>query len=288
MEQQESAMPDHGTEIPSVRLRGVNLGGWLLLEKWMTPSLFEGLAAADETTWCAKMGPAAQERLRNHWEHFISKPDFQWLAGVGINVARRYRGAPALYGIQMLNEPHKTLPTDLLKAYYLRAYDAIRAHCPPDRVAVVFHDGFRSHREYLGFMRPPQHENVIYDVHRYQCFEPGDIEMDIHDHLQMTGNQGRREPEKIQRDLGLPAIVGEWSLGFDPEHVALWPGPFNHALRHMEAAQQEIAYRAFAAAQLLAFEHYHGWFFWSYRTETTPEWSLRKCIERGWLPHRFQ
>jgi glucan 1,3-beta-glucosidase len=22
--------------------------------------------------------------------------------------------------------------------------------------------------------------------------------------------------------------------------------------------------------QLLAFEHYRGWFFWSYRTETTP------------------
>jgi glucan 1,3-beta-glucosidase len=372
-------MPDHGTEIPSVRLRGVNLGGWLLLEKWMTPSLFEGLAAADETTWCAEMGPAAQERLRNHWEHFISKPDFQWLAGVGINtvriplghwifgppypyhpkygdtphpfveggidvldraldwaaefglkvildlhaapgcqngldnggirdvcewhtreeyilhsvevlgrLARRYRSASALFGIQVLNEPHKDLPTDLLKKYNLRAYKAIRAHCPPDRVAVVFHDGFRSHREYIGFMQPPQHENVIYDVHRYQCFEPGDIEMDIHGHLQMTGNQWRREPEEIQRDLGLPAIVGEWSLGFDPEHVALWPGPFNHALRRMDEVQQEIAYRAFAAAQLLAFERYHGWFFWSYRTETTPEWSLRKCIERGWLPHRFQ
>ena len=27
-------------------LRGVNLGGWLVLEKWITPSLFEGLQAA--------------------------------------------------------------------------------------------------------------------------------------------------------------------------------------------------------------------------------------------------
>ena len=25
------------------KLRGVNLGGWLVLEKWITPSLFEGL-----------------------------------------------------------------------------------------------------------------------------------------------------------------------------------------------------------------------------------------------------
>ncbi|WP_234418871.1 hypothetical protein [Parazoarcus communis] len=39
-----------------MKLRGVNLGSWLLLEKWMVPSVFEGLAATDETTWCAEMG----------------------------------------------------------------------------------------------------------------------------------------------------------------------------------------------------------------------------------------
>ena len=32
---------------PTQKLRGVNLGGWLVLEKWMTPSLFEGLQATD-------------------------------------------------------------------------------------------------------------------------------------------------------------------------------------------------------------------------------------------------
>jgi glucan 1,3-beta-glucosidase len=371
-------MPDYGNIVPSAPLRGVNLGGWLLLEKWMTPSLFEGLSAADETTWCVELGSDAAGVLRGHWERFITRPDFEWLAGVGINavriplghwifgppypyhskygdnlhpfveggidvldraldwaaafdlkvildlhaapgcqngldnggirdvcewhtreeyiayslavlerLARRYRSASALYGIQVLNEPHKDLPTDLLKTYYMGAYDAIRTHCPPQQVAVVFHDGFRSHREYLGFMQPPQHENVVFDVHRYQCFDPADIEMDIHGHLQMTGDRWRKEPEAIQGELGLPAIVGEWSLGFDPEHVALWPGPFNHALRHLDTVRRDIAYRAFAAAQLLAFERYRGWFFWSYRTETTPEWSLRQCVERGWLPRRF-
>jgi glucan 1,3-beta-glucosidase len=29
------------------KLRGVNLGGWLVLENWMTPSLFENLKAED-------------------------------------------------------------------------------------------------------------------------------------------------------------------------------------------------------------------------------------------------
>jgi glucan 1,3-beta-glucosidase len=372
-------MPDHLSAFPPTRLRGVNLGGWLVLEKWMTPSLFKGLAATDETTWCVELGCDAAARLRGHWERFIGREDFAWLAGVGIHAVRiplghwifgppypyhpaygaathpfveggidvldralewaaefglwvtldlhaapgcqngldnggikgvrewhtreeylahsvevlgrlaeRYCGAPALYGIQLLNEPHKDIPTDLLKAYYLRAYAAIRAHCPPERVAVVFHDGFRSHREYLGFMQPPQYENVIFDVHRYQCFESSEIEMDIHDHLHTAGALRRKEAEDIQRELGLPAIVGEWSLGFDPEHVALWPGPFNHALRHMDAYQKNIAYRAFGAAQLLSLEHFHGWFFWSYRTETMPEWCFRECVERGWLPPRFE
>jgi glucan 1,3-beta-glucosidase len=371
-------MPDPGTAKPRCRLRGVNLGGWLLLEKWMTPSLFEGLAAADETTWCAELGPDAARRLRRHWAHFITRADFQWLAGVGINtvriplghwifgppypyhpkyganphpfveggievldralewadacglgvildlhaapgcqngldnggirdvcewhtrqeyiehsvavlerLARRYGAAPALAGIQVLNEPHKDLPTDLLKDYNLRAYQAIRAHCPPDRVAVVFHDGFRSHREYLGFMQPPKYENVIYDLHRYQCFLPEEIGMEIHEHLHAAGVERRKEAEEIQNELGLPAIVGEWSLGFDPEHVALWPGPFDHALCNMNEFQQELAYRAYGAVQLLSLEHFHGWFFWSYRTETMPEWSLRECIERGWLPKRL-
>ena len=64
-------------------------------------------------------------------------------------------------------------------------------------------------------------------------------------------------------------------------------GPFDHALRSMDKFQQDVAYRAYGAAQLLTFELYRGWFFWSYRTETTPEWCFRECVERDWLPPRF-
>ncbi len=42
-----------------MKMRGVNLGSWLVLEKWMVPSLFEGLEATDETTWCAELGDRA-------------------------------------------------------------------------------------------------------------------------------------------------------------------------------------------------------------------------------------
>lgn len=29
-------------------IKGVNLGNWLVLEKWMSPALFEGTSAEDE------------------------------------------------------------------------------------------------------------------------------------------------------------------------------------------------------------------------------------------------
>ncbi len=135
----------------------------------------------------------------------------------------------------------------------------------------------------------PGFVNVLFDVHRYQCFERADIDMDIHGHLHKAGRLWKDEALAMQRDLGVPAIAGEWSLGLDLKVVSLWaPGPYNHALDRMDAFQEHVACRGYGAAQLLGFEQYRGWFFWSYRTETTPAWSFRDSVERGWLPDRFQ
>ncbi|AOE85422.1 glycoside hydrolase family 5 protein [Pseudomonas sp. TCU-HL1] len=374
MAQQNPAHPN-----PGQKLRGVNLGGWLVLEKWMTPSLFEGLQATDETTWCAEMGTRAPERLRQHWNSFITREDFVWLHERGINAVRipvghwifgpdypyhakygesrhpfveggievldrafawaaelqirivldlhaapgcqngfdnggikdvcewhtdaqyrehslkvlerlaeRYQGEPALHAIEVLNEPRWDVPTDYLKSYNQDAYQRIRRHCGADRVCVVFHDGFRDYEQYLGFMQPPEFANVVFDIHRYQCFERGDIDSDIYTHIHKASGQWKTEADGIIQRLGIPAYCGEWSLGLDLKVVSLWAeGPFNHALENMDRFQQDVAYRGYAAAQLLTYEKYLGWFFWSYKTETTPAWCFRECVQRGWLPSAF-
>jgi len=61
-------------------LRGVNLGGWLVLERWITPSLFHGLKAQDEYSFCQELGQAKEERLAAHRRQFIVKDDFRWIA----------------------------------------------------------------------------------------------------------------------------------------------------------------------------------------------------------------
>lgn len=69
-------------------MRGVNLGGWLVLERWMTPSLFAGMAAADELTYCRQASKAQLTRLKRHRERYITAADFEWLAAHGIQAVR--------------------------------------------------------------------------------------------------------------------------------------------------------------------------------------------------------
>ena len=67
-------------------LPGVNLGGWLILERWMTPKVFEGTEAVDEYTFMQT--PGARERLRTHQKEFIRDEDFKWLSKNGIKLVR--------------------------------------------------------------------------------------------------------------------------------------------------------------------------------------------------------
>jgi glucan 1,3-beta-glucosidase len=361
------------------KLRGVNLGSWLVIEKWMAPSLFEGLEAVDETSFCVELGERAAPALKHHWDTFITRDDFAWIAARGLNAVRipvghwifgadypyhrayggnphpfvvggievldrafdwaeafglhivldlhaapgcqngfdnggikdvcewhtqadyidhalsvlerlaeRYRHRPALHAIETLNEPRWDVDTGLLKNYHTQAYQRIRKYCPPEQVAVVFHDGFRSYTEYSGFLGEPEFLNVVFDIHRYQCFVREDIDLDVQGHICKSVVDWSNEADDINRDRASGTYVGEWSLGIDLRVVSLWAeGPFNHALEGLDDFQNTVAHRAHAAAQLVAFEKYLGWFFWSYKTETTPGWCFRVSVENGWLPDNF-
>ena len=67
-------------------LRGVNFGGWLLLERWMTPTLFAGTDAVDEFSFMQTDG--AREKINRHRLEFIQESDFVWLVKNGVNAVR--------------------------------------------------------------------------------------------------------------------------------------------------------------------------------------------------------
>ncbi|CAG8715122.1 1704_t:CDS:2, partial [Acaulospora colombiana] len=70
-------------------VRGVNLGGWLVLEPFITPSLFETSGVIDEFTLCASLGPdAAKAMLDKHYSTFITEQDFADIAKAGLDHVR--------------------------------------------------------------------------------------------------------------------------------------------------------------------------------------------------------
>ena len=77
----------------SDKVRGVNLGGWFVLEPWITPSLFQEWADSadvkDEYTYSQMLGKdEAYSRLNNHWNSWIMQDDFNAIAAAGMNHVR--------------------------------------------------------------------------------------------------------------------------------------------------------------------------------------------------------
>lgn len=70
------------------KIKGVNLGGWLVLEKWMTPYLYSGLKAEDEYHVLKELKGNAEAMIRVHRDTYIKEEDFKWLNSVGINSLR--------------------------------------------------------------------------------------------------------------------------------------------------------------------------------------------------------
>ncbi|KXN65526.1 glycoside hydrolase family 5 protein, partial [Conidiobolus coronatus NRRL 28638] len=74
-------------------VRGVNLGGWLVLEPFITPSLFERFdpedKVIDEWTMCAKLGrDECRKVLEKHYNEFLTEDDIKKIAGAGLNHVR--------------------------------------------------------------------------------------------------------------------------------------------------------------------------------------------------------
>lgn len=338
-------MDDHTT------LRGINLGGWLVLEKWMTPSVFADTIAVDEYTYCYGAPAKQLQRLKQHRDTFITEADFAWIAQRGLQAVRlpvgywsfggikpyqpcaeyieqafawaakhslkvllsvhgapgsqngqdhsgrsgpiewhvtethleqtlafvhelsdHYGDHPSLWGIELLNEPMPVIPKRYLKGYYQLAYDIVRTAAATG-CRVVISDGFKP-RRFKRVLKPALYPNSYIDTHQYQVFTDKHRDMDIAGHLSFTAGRVRKDLAKMARYH--PVLVGEWSAALDERSLA-----------GLSPVQRDIAYRAYASAQLSVYEQTAGWFYWSYKTEDEGPWSYRAAVAKGWLPASF-
>ena len=70
-------------------IKGVNLGNWLVLEKWMSPALFEGTTAEDEYYLPTQLSPEVYEaRIKIHRSEYITERDFVTIKRMGMDSVR--------------------------------------------------------------------------------------------------------------------------------------------------------------------------------------------------------
>lgn len=72
-----------------LQVRGVNLGNWLVLEKWMSPLMFEETAAEDEYRLVRELSEEVyRERMERHRSEYITQTDFMMIKQMGCNAVR--------------------------------------------------------------------------------------------------------------------------------------------------------------------------------------------------------
>lgn len=71
------------------QINGVNLGNWLVLEKWMKPGIFAASGEADEI-WLHRSTESAELEalLTRHRDTYITEADFRNIAAHGCNLVR--------------------------------------------------------------------------------------------------------------------------------------------------------------------------------------------------------
>lgn len=72
-----------------MKIKGINLGNWLVLEKWMQPEMFRDTDAEDEMFLCRELEETEkQRRYKEHRNTYITEQDFQNILSAGFNAVR--------------------------------------------------------------------------------------------------------------------------------------------------------------------------------------------------------
>lgn len=366
------------------KIVGTNLGNWLVLEKWMSPFIFEGTEAEDETWLARELSPdELKRRMKEHRDTYITEKDFEVIASHGINLVRipvpyfifgdrppftgcveyldrafewaqktglkvlidlhtvpgsqngydnggltgvckwyknkeevhfaltvlerlaqRYAKHPALFGIEVLNEPisfsvYMTAPStgkardkeeakgsgyvpmSFLKPFYEDAYAVLRKHLSEDKV-IVFHDGFRLGR-WGNFFKKKGMQNVMLDTHIYifamENFVPIRAKWVYRMYMAVNAWLLKRAGRHV------PVVVGEWCIA--NRRAQKYIGD------PQKKEQCRLAYREVADMQKQVWQHTAGHIYWSYQLYRDREkpfeaverngWDLSRCWLNDWI-----
>lgn len=320
-------------------IEGVNLGGWLIPERWLTPDVFAGSEATDLEGLLATT--EGKKRYEHHVKTFIKESDFAWLAEQGVTllrlpvgywdfeassgitrkridwvmkmaekygllvlidlhaakgsqngyehsgkigavgwwahqeetiqalerIARRYRGSPALWGIELINEPRIT-PRHYftLLRFYRAAYRRIRAVIKPG-TWVVFHDAFHPLLLSGTLLRGTREYPVAMDIHWYGIPTKYAKHWNLATYLRIQRLMTSALLWIVR--LRQPVIVGEWSAVAPQDYMDRASTAEYPAIWQVNGASQQQVYATLSLAAI----------YWTYKGEGRGVWHFRSMIE---------
>jgi glucan 1,3-beta-glucosidase len=181
-------------------------------------------------------------------------------------LALRYRESPALWGIEIINEPKVTGNYIALLRYYRDAYKLFRGILKPGTYT-VFQDGFLP-LLFSGALWQRKNHPIIMDTHFYLALP------------KLLSKLSPRKYDCIRKALfggallltswRQPLIVGEWSSILPQEMFNRTPRAEHYAmLADTIKRQRRIYHRAV------------GRFYWNYKTEGEGMYNYRSLVETG-------
>ena len=254
---------------------------------------------------------------------FFQEPEeIEFVYTVLERLAERYGNRKGLWGIEILNEPvseemwkvmdvpSRYKPVDpekaagskgydpqQLRAFYLEAYDRLRAYLPVEK-KIVIHDGFDL-TAWKDFMREEKYQGVVLDTHQYLMMaEATGCEQTLESYRAFIKEKYEPAIEEMQKYF--PTVCGEWCLfnslacGRDTKGgQSVLNGEMEAQIASVDDEKKKEIYLALDEAQKAAWNKGAGYFYWSYKllvdTVSSDAWSgwdswdLGRCVDFGWF-----
>ncbi|KAI9834036.1 MAG: hypothetical protein M1819_003321 [Sarea resinae] len=230
----------------------------------------------------------------------------------------RYKNIVTIYGL--VNEPRMTaLPVDNVLNWTTSAIDIVRKN-GVDAI-ISFGDGFMGLQNWKGKLQGI--DNLVLDVHQYVIFNVDQIAFDHQDKVKFacSGWTGQMK-QSMNTATGFgPTICGEWSQADTDCATNLnnvnvgsrWAGTMNLqppstggsvltpscpansgtcecSDANADPSKYSTIYKQwlqmFAEAQMASYETGWGWFYWTWITEESVQWSWKLGLAAGILPQK--
>lgn len=202
---------------------------------------------------------------------------------------------PAVAAIELVNEPMaSTVGDDTLRQFYMDGWGDLSS----SQVAVTFHDGFEGVNSWNDWGSGMW--ALLEDTHHYEIFDSGALQMSPSDHVSTACGFGSQMASNNKWTIageftGAITDCAQWLNGkgvgarYDgtypgSSYIGSCDGKYSGTVQGLSDADKSNI-NSFINAQLDAFEKAAGWIFWTWRTESTPEWHMKNLTDAGIFPN---